>query len=112
MPVRIRTVQFLYDWRVKTGHERGADVPRAKRRKATPARAATGRMLGYIRVSTTQQGLSVERQGGAINAEAIRRRCPACVYTDNGASGTLPPVRRPGLAEALAVLERGDADGL
>lgn len=87
-------------------------MPRAKRYRARPKREQTGRWFGYVRVSTAGQGLSVERQGHAINAEAIRRRVQVCVHADNGSSGRLPPDRRPGLREVLAELQQGRADGL
>lgn len=87
-------------------------MPRAKRRRHAPEVRSTGRWIGYLRVSTTKQGLSVEAQGHAINAEAQRRGVPVCVYLDNGTSGTLRPERRDGLSGALAELAEGRADGL
>lgn len=87
-------------------------MPRAKRHRSTPNRQLTGHWLGYVRVSTGKQALSVERQMTVIEAEADRRGVQVQVLTDNGISGTLPPARRPGLAYVLSLLDQGEADGL
>lgn len=72
------------------------------------------RAIGYIRVSTDRQadsGAGLEVQRKAIRAECKRRNWNlAEIVADNGASGK--DLDRPGLAAALAALERGDAEVL
>jgi DNA invertase Pin-like site-specific DNA recombinase len=80
-------------------------------RKATKARAKTGKVLGYIRVSTDRQELSPERQREQLTAEATRRGWALELVEDNGRSGTTM-AKRPGLAYALDLLARGQADAL
>jgi DNA invertase Pin-like site-specific DNA recombinase len=72
------------------------------------------RVIGYLRVSTDRQarsGLGLDAQARAIGAAATARGWEMVgTYTDDGCSaGTL---RRPALAEALAALDRGEADAL
>jgi DNA invertase Pin-like site-specific DNA recombinase len=73
------------------------------------------RVLGYVRVSTSNQadsgaGLDVQRQAIAAEAE---RRCWELVhvYEDAGGSGK-SMTGRPGLQEALEAVERGEAEAL
>jgi DNA invertase Pin-like site-specific DNA recombinase len=71
------------------------------------------RVLGYIRVSTSEQvsGASLEAQRQAITAEAERRGWElVAVLADEGASGK--DLKRPGLQEALELVESGGADVL
>jgi DNA invertase Pin-like site-specific DNA recombinase len=72
------------------------------------------RVIGYVRVSTEEQadsGAGLEAQRAAIAAEAERRGWQLVeVYEDAGASGK--SLKRPGLAEALAAVERGDASAV
>ena len=73
---------------------------------------ASGRALAYIRVSTDQQresGLGLEAQQYAVTQAAARLGLQlAATYTDAGLSGTLAVEDRPGLADALNALRRGD----
>jgi DNA invertase Pin-like site-specific DNA recombinase len=70
------------------------------------------RAIGYIRVSTDHQresGLGLEAQREAITQSARRQHLElAAVCTDAGISGTLSIDARPGLADALNALRRGD----
>src|SRR4051794_31051770 len=73
------------------------------------------RMVGYTRVSTEEQsasGLGLKAQRRAIVSEAERRGWDLVgILEDRAASGkTLKG--RPSLAEALAQINRGEADGL
>jgi DNA invertase Pin-like site-specific DNA recombinase len=64
--------------------------------------------VGYVRVSTDEQSLSVEAQ-----QQALERWCQAhqaqlmAVYTDVGVGGGTPLEKRPGLLSALNALTRG-----
>ena len=64
--------------------------------------------VGYVRVSTDEQSLSVDAQ-----RQALERWCQAhqaqlmAVYTDVGVSGGTPLEKRPGLLSALNALTRG-----
>src|SRR5688572_11437977 len=73
---------------------------------------ASGRAIGYVRVSTDQQresGLGLEAQRAALEQSAERLRMQLdTVYIDAGLSGTLNVQQRPGLADALNALRRGD----
>ncbi len=74
------------------------------------------RLIGYVRVSTNEQeenGLSLDAQRErlaayctGLGAELVR------IEADNGVSGKIAPARRPGLAHALAAVQRGNADGI
>jgi DNA invertase Pin-like site-specific DNA recombinase len=70
------------------------------------------RVVGYTRISTDDQaanGVGLEAQREAITAEAVRRGWHlVAVYEDAGASGKSVE-GRPGLVEALAAVESGDA---
>jgi len=72
-------------------------------------------VVGYVRVSTTEQaesGAGLEAQRAAIRVEVRRRGWRlARMYEDAAASGKSMD-RRPGLQEALAAVERGDATAL
>jgi DNA invertase Pin-like site-specific DNA recombinase len=81
----------------------------ARKRQAT--RPATGRVIGYVRVSTTRQELSPERQRELLADEAARHGWTLEVVEDNGRSGTSMD-KRPGLAYALDLLARGQGDAL
>jgi DNA invertase Pin-like site-specific DNA recombinase len=65
-------------------------------------------VIGYVRVSTDEQTLSVEAQ-----REALSSWCQAhgatlgAVYTDVGISGGAPLEKRPGLLAALSALTKG-----
>lgn len=72
------------------------------------------RGVGYLRVSTQEQadsGAGLEAQRVAIEAEAERRGWELVrVFEDAGASGK--DLKRPGLQDALALVESGAADVL
>lgn len=75
----------------------------------------TVRVAGYVRVSTRQQveGDSIEAQEEAIREWASSHGHQVVgVYADNGKSGTLDDVDRPGLLDALNEVEQGNADAL
>src|SRR5437016_12784819 len=71
-------------------------------------------VLGYVRVSTDEQGVSgagLEAQKVAIAAECKRRGWQLLeVIEDAGFSAK--DLKRPGIKEALRVLEEGDAKAL
>lgn len=56
--------------------------------------------IGYARISTHEQSL-------ALQEDALRQAGCRRIYTDT-CSGSVPSAARPGLAEALAYLRRGD----
>jgi DNA invertase Pin-like site-specific DNA recombinase len=80
-------------------------------RKRQGTRPVTGRVVGYVRVSTTRQELSPERQRELLADEAARHGWTLEVVEDNGRSGTSMD-KRPALAYALDLLARGQADAL
>jgi DNA invertase Pin-like site-specific DNA recombinase len=80
-------------------------------RKPASRRAKTGKVLGYVRVSTDRQELSPEHQRDQLTAEAAHRGWALELVEDNGRSGTTM-AKRPGLAYALDLLARGHADAL
>jgi DNA invertase Pin-like site-specific DNA recombinase len=71
-------------------------------------------VLGYVRVSTEEQsdsGAGLEAQRRAIEAECLRRGWQLLeVVEDAGFSAK--DLKRPGIQEALRVLEEGDAKAL
>lgn len=73
------------------------------------------RVLGYVRVSTDEQadsGAGLEAQRGAIRAECGRKGWTLLrTHEDASASGKALN-GRPGLAEALGLLDKGQADAL
>jgi len=73
------------------------------------------RAIGYVRVSTAEQvnGFGLEVQERAIRDWAKREEVRLLALNrDEGLSGSNGLDTRPGLAEALARLERGDAEVL
>lgn len=81
--------------------------------RGTPSTGGTGaRAMGYRRVSTREQadsGLGLSAQQTAIEATATKLGMPlVAVYTDAGISGRAKLEQRPGLADALNALRRGD----
>lgn len=71
------------------------------------------RVVGYTRVSTDEQGrsgLGLDAQRAAIIARATQQNWEVTWLEDIGVSAK--SLHRPGLQEALAVLETGDADAI
>lgn len=70
------------------------------------------RVIGYIRVSTQDQGLSIEAQRKRLEFEAESRGWSMKIIVDEGQSGAKRPSERPGLSEALRALHTGEAQGI
>jgi len=74
------------------------------------------KLVAYVRVSTESQaeeGLGLEVQEQAIRAyAALHYQELVAITQDEGISGTKPAAERPGLTEALALIEDGGAEGL
>lgn len=68
------------------------------------------KVIGYLRVSTTDQEHGIDAQRTAIRLEAERRGWDVIWLEDSGRSGK--SLDRPAVREALAMLERGDAVAL
>ena len=70
-------------------------------------------VVAYLRVSTDEQaesGLGLEAQRASITAEAERRDWNIVAeFTDAGVSGSVAPLDRPGLAEAVELCCDSDA---
>ena len=83
-----------------------------KRRPAAPADA----VVGYLRVSTEEQavsGLGLEAQRATIAARADAEGWTVVSWlTDEGVSGAVAPVERPGLSAALDAVSDGRASRL
>src|SRR5262245_39686057 len=72
-------------------------------RKPCPTQAIAA--IGYVRVSTDDQALSVEAQRARLTAWCAERRLPlAAVYEDIGVSGGADLGKRPGLLAATQAL--------
>ena len=71
------------------------------------AESTTQRVAAYLRVSTDEQAdsrLGLEAQEASIRAEADRRGWEiVATYTDEGVSGSVAPLNRPGLAAAVGL---------
>src|SRR5438270_13139835 len=110
------------------GHTHGNDVEPSispvRRPRLAPSRtpkpplvvqSVAVRVVGYVRVSTSEQadsGLGLEAQRVAITDEAKRRSWQLLeIYEDAGASAKTT-ARRPALAKAIEAVERGEADTL
>jgi DNA invertase Pin-like site-specific DNA recombinase len=64
--------------------------------------------VGYVRVSTDEQSLSVDAQQQALERWCQVHQAPlVAVYADVGVSGGTPLEKRPGLLSALNALTRG-----
>jgi len=88
-------------------------TPRTRRRRIdAPADTA----VGYLRVSTDEQvvsGLGLEAQRTAITARALALGLRIIAwFTDEGISGTVAPLDRPGLRAALEAIRAGQAGRL
>lgn len=71
------------------------------------------RVIGYIRVSTTEQGANgagLEAQRAAIEAECLRRDWQLVRIDEDVLSGRT--LRRPGLQRALEACRSAEADGV
>lgn len=68
------------------------------------------KVIGYLRASTADQDYGIEVQRDAIRAECERRGWTVEWITDRGETGK--NANRPGLIDALARLDRGEADAL
>ena len=67
-------------------------------------------VIGYVRVSTEEQTLSVEAQEEALRGWSQAHRVTLVdVYVDVGISGGAPLEKRPGLLAALSALSKGSA---
>lgn len=88
----------------------------APRRKTRAKRATLDTAVAVLRVSTVEQadsGLGLDAQRSAVEAEAARRGLRVvAVLADEGVSGTMDPKDRPAMAEALRLLESGQAGTL
>jgi len=86
----------------------------ARPRRRLPA-AAT-RAVGHVRVSTEEQavsGLGLAAQEASVRAEATRRGLKIIAITaDEGISGAVPLTKRPGLTQAIELLQARTADVL
>ena len=84
--------------------------------ETTATKAQTTRLIAYLRVSTIEQadkgyGLDVQRE--AIRKAAKQLGAKIVAWTvDEGKSGTLDAVYRPGLLDALTAIRGGRAEGL
>jgi len=75
-------------------------TPRRRKPAADP-----NLVIGYIRVSTDEQGLGPEAQREAIEAWCEAHGAALCgLYEDIGVSGATPFEKRPGLTQALSAL--------
>jgi len=84
--------------------------PMARRQTST---STTVRALGYCRVSTDMQvesGAGLDAQRAALETEAARHGWQLEILIDAGLSGAT--MNRPALVDALARLDRGDANVL
>src|SRR3954454_5110650 len=76
-----------------------------RRHRPSPRRCVmTALLIGYARVSTDAQDLTVQREG--LLALGVD---PARLYVDHGLTGTTR--ERPGLREAPAACREGDTGG-
>ena len=92
-------------------------IPTRKARKnATATASSTARLVAYVRVSTTEQadeGVSLAAQRARLAGYATAHGFDlVAVVEDAGVSGSVAPAKRPGLARALDLIRRGEADGL
>lgn len=85
--------------------------------KGMKAPATTLRAVAYLRVSTEDQaasGLGLDAQAAAIETSITSRGWAPLVatFSDEGVSGKISPEERDGMAEALELLDSGQADVL
>ena len=75
----------------------------------------TMKLIGYIRVSTDKQfntGAGLEAQRNYLELEATRRGATLEIVSELEATSGKSTKKRPALAEALARLDKGEAEGL
>lgn len=75
----------------------------------------TMKLIGYIRVSTDKQfntGAGLEAQRNYLELEATRRGATLEIVSELEATSGKSTKKRPALAEALARLDKGEAQGL
>jgi len=74
------------------------------------------RLVGYVRVSTEEQrdeGVSLAAQVERLEAYAVAHGFAlAAIERDEGVSGKVAPVKRPGLSAALSRVRSGEAEGI
>ena len=70
------------------------------------------RVIGYIRVSTNEQALSIEAQKQRLEIEAQLRGWSLRILIDEGVSGARAPMQRPALSSAMEMLESGEAQAI
>lgn len=74
------------------------------------------KVVGYTRVSTEEQatkGVSLADQRHRIEAWSVALDAEiVSIESDEGVSGSIDPMRRPGLARALGIIRAGGAEGL
>lgn len=94
-------------------------VPEPKRRQSARAKAreeAASCVVGYLRVSTSEQaesGLGLDAQRAAIEAACAAKGWTVTEWAvDEGVSGSVPPADRPAMARALRLLDACEAGAL
>lgn len=80
-----------------------------------PLTANPDHVVAYVRVSTGEQatsGLGLDAQRATIQAEADRRGWTIVEWCEDAGASAKSMANRPGLAEALAAIENGQAAGI
>lgn len=88
----------------------------ARRKARKSANDGPTRLVGYTRVSSEQQA----REGASLAAQSERLQAFAIAHCfelvgieeDAGISGKVAPADRPGMARALEMVHKGEADGI
>ncbi len=71
------------------------------------------RAVGYCRVSTKEQDLSIDAQKDTLRAWAKQNKIQLVgIYCDVGVSGSTPWLARPGVTDATHIIRAGDAEVL